>query len=224
LYLDLNLHRSLYFSLETMAPFLESVTSFKDVPINADGVDTLQFLKASDGLANLFDLFGSAAFTTVQSDIKGNVAKVRTRYEANPALSSTLEKLVTNELAEKKKTASEGLMWLLRGQSFTCKGLQHVQANPSEELAGAFTKSYGDTLKPHHNFVVKGIFAVAMKACPYKNDFFTKLAADPSGGSSVPQDKLNVELNSWLTGLDSIVTRVQKFYADNDIEKKLKNI
>ncbi len=52
-------------------------------------------------------------------------------------------------------------MWLLRGLSFTCKALQNAQANKSEELAAAFTKSYEVTLKKFHNFVVKGIFGVS---------------------------------------------------------------
>lgn len=42
------------------------------------------------------------------------IQKVRNRYNEAPALSDTLEKLVQNEKAEKKNTATEGLMWLLR--------------------------------------------------------------------------------------------------------------
>ena len=51
-----------------------------------------------------------------------------------------------------------------------------------------------------------------MKACPYRQDFFSKLAADPAGGPSVQSDKLDEELNKWLAALDSIVTRLQTFY------------
>lgn len=71
--------------------------------------------------------------------------------------------MVENEKTEKKRVATEGLLWLLRGLSFTCKALQIAQANQSEELATAFGKSYEATLKKFHNFVVKGIFAVS---CP----------------------------------------------------------
>ena len=53
---------------------------------------------------------------------------------------------------------------------------------------------------------------VAMKACPYRADFYTKLAADPAGGPSVPADQLNEELNKWLAALDSIVQRLEEFY------------
>lgn len=67
-----------------------------------------------------------------------------------------------NEKGEKKRVATEGLLWLLRGLSFTCKALQNSQSNPGEELSAAFTKSYENTLKKFHNFVVKGIFAVCL--------------------------------------------------------------
>ncbi|KAG6900718.1 hypothetical protein C0993_003744 [Termitomyces sp. T159_Od127] len=195
-----------------MAPYLETVKSFADVPITDAGVDTLAFLEAADGLVGLFDLLGSAAFSVVQNDLKGNIAKVRARYHAVPSLSVTLEELVENEKTEKKRTATEGLLWLLRGLSFTCKALQNSQANKTEELAAAFTKSYEGTLKKFHNFVVKGIFAVAMKACPYRSDFYNKLAADPSGGQPASQEKLDQELDRWLAALDVIVTRVEAFY------------
>jgi hypothetical protein len=70
--------------------------------------------------------------------------------------------LVENEKAEKKRTATEGLMWLIRGLAFTCKALQNAQQNRSEELAVAFGKAYEGTLKKFHNFVIKGIFAVSV--------------------------------------------------------------
>ncbi|KAI8993931.1 het-c2 protein [Trametes punicea] len=195
-----------------MAPYLETVKSFADVPITDAGVDTLAFLEAAQGVVGLFDLLGSAAFTPVQNDLKGNIAKVRARYDAAPEQSSTLELLVVNEKGQKKRTATEGLMWLLRGLSFTCKALQSAQANPTEELSTAFSKAYEETLKKFHNFVVKGIFSVAMKACPYRADFYSKLASDPAGGPSVPADKLNEELNKWLLALDNIVKRMENFY------------
>lgn len=195
-----------------MAPYLETVKSFADVPITDAGVDTVAFLEAAQGVLGLFDLLGSAAFAAVQSDLKGNIAKVRARYDAVPAQSGTLELLVENEKGEKKRTATEGLLWLLRGLAFTCKALQIAQANKSKELSAAFTEAYEATLKKYHNFVVKGIFSVAMKACPYRATFFEKLAADPAGGPAVPEDKLDEELNKWLAALDSIVTRMQTFY------------
>jgi len=112
-------------------------------------------------------------------------------------------------------------MWLLRGLSFTCKALQSAQTNHSEELSVAFTKGYEESLKQFHNFVVKGIFSVAMKACPYRKDFYAKLAADPDGGPSVQSDKLDEELNKWLAALDAIVKRMVQFYEKGGYGKVL---
>ncbi|EMD33710.1 hypothetical protein CERSUDRAFT_87038 [Gelatoporia subvermispora B] len=195
-----------------MAPYLETVKSFADVPVTDAGVDTVAFLQAAEGVVGLFDVLGSAAFVPVQTDLKGNIAKVRARYDAAPEKSVTLELLVENEKGEKKRTATEGLLWLLRGLSFTCTALQNAQANPGEELSVAFSKAYDVTLKKFHNFVVKGIFAVAMKACPYRADFYAKLAADPAGGPAVTTEKLNEELNKWLAALSGIVLRLETFY------------
>jgi hypothetical protein len=78
--------------------------------------------------------------------------------------------LVENEKDEKKQTATEGLMWLLRGLSFTCTALQNSQANKTEELSAAFSKSYDGTLKKHHNFMVKGVFSVRSHLCAWSKN------------------------------------------------------
>jgi len=195
-----------------MAPYLDTVKSFADVSITDAGVDTVAFLEAAEGLVGLFDLLGSAAFSMVQADLKGNITKVRARYDALPAQCATLEELVENEKGEKKRTATEGLMWLLRGLAFTCKALQVAQKDKNEELRAAFTKSYEGTLKNFHNFVVKGVFSVAMKACPYRADFYKKLAADPKGGTPASDERLNETLDKWLAALDNIIVRMETFY------------
>ncbi|EUC59183.1 glycolipid transfer protein HET-c2, partial [Rhizoctonia solani AG-3 Rhs1AP] len=106
-----------------MSNFIQSLKkSFVDVPVTDEGVDTASFLDASDGVVELFNHFNSAAFTPVQSDIKGNIAKVRARLESHPTESVTLEKLIVNEKSEKKQTATEGLMWLLRQGSSALPG------------------------------------------------------------------------------------------------------
>jgi hypothetical protein len=69
--------------------------------------------------------------------------------------------LVENEKGEKKRTATEGLMWLLRGLSFTCKALQNSQANKAQELSAAFTSGYEATLKKFHGILVRPIFTVS---------------------------------------------------------------
>ncbi len=152
-------------------------------------------------------------------------------------MSGTLQSLVENEKGEKKRTATEGLMWLLRGLSFTCTALQFSQSDEKEELSASFTKGYEGTLKKHHNFVIKGVFSVritsrlrcgflivahikvAMKACPYRKDFYAKLAADPDGGAPASMERLKEALNKWLAALSAIVKQMEAFYEEGGYNK-----
>lgn len=96
-------------------------------------------------------------------------------------------------------------MWLLRGLDFTAQALRRSLTNQSEELSESFTKAYEGSLKQHHNFIVKGAFGLAMKACPYRKDFYAKLGE--------PQEMVHVELEKWLAALEKIVKRMQAYYA-----------
>lgn len=60
-----------------------------------------------------------------------------------------------------------------------------------------------------------------MKACPYRKDFYTKLAADPTGGEPASQAKLDEDLDKWLAGLHTLVTRMQTFYEEGGYSKGL---
>ncbi|KAA8646478.1 hypothetical protein EYZ11_000288 [Aspergillus tanneri] len=157
--------------------------SFADVPIDAsndNGVSTEEFLEAAESLTSLFDLLGSVAFTPVKNDLLGNIKKVRDRKQAAPADSQTLQALVLNELKTKKHTATEGLVWLVRGLDFTAQALRHNLDQSSCELSDSFRDAYGKTLKPYHSFVIKPIFSAAMSATPYRQDFYSKLGQDQS--------------------------------------------
>ncbi|KAH8826803.1 glycolipid transfer protein domain-containing protein [Flagelloscypha sp. PMI_526] len=203
-----------------MAPYLDSVRSFADVPVTDAGVDTVTFLEAAKGLVGLFDILGSTAFAAVKADLNGNITKLETRYNAHKEKGTTIELLIKDEQAtEKKKTTTEGLVWLLRGLSFTAQGLSKAQGDKDKEIAAAFTESYEGTLKKFHNFVVKGVFAVAMKACPYRKDFYEKLRNDPAGGEPATQEKLDEKLDAWLAALIAIVTRLETFLETNKFDK-----
>lgn len=60
-----------------------------------------------------------------------------------------------------------------------------------------------------------------MKACPYREDFYKKLANDPNGGPAASQEKVNEELDKWLAALSSIVSRMEAFYEKGGHSKGL---
>ncbi|KAK7539417.1 glycolipid transfer protein-like protein HET-C2 [Phyllosticta citribraziliensis] len=190
-----------------MPTFFDTIKkSFVDVPVdaaNGNAIKTSDFLEASESLTTLFDVLGSAAFKPVKSDMNGNIKKIRDRQNEKPAESDNLQDLVRNEIKEKKHTASEGLLWLTRGLDFTAQAIRTNVSNPSQELAESFRAAYGNTLKPHHSFVVKPIFSAAMSATPYRKDFYAKLGDD--------QAQVAQQLEAWLAALERIVSIIKQF-------------
>ncbi|KAM3526918.1 hypothetical protein NHJ13051_003189 [Beauveria bassiana] len=180
--------------------------SFVDVPIdeaNGRAVGTSEFLEAAESLTTIFDALGSVAFSPVKNDMIGNIKKIRDRQLASPVEGANIQDLCRNELKTKKHTATEGLLWLVRGLEFTCLALTANTAKPDEELADSFRAAYASTLKPHHSFLVKPIFSAAMGACPYRKDFYAKLGDDGA--------KVTADLKVYLTALAKIVGILKQF-------------
>ncbi|KAK6454156.1 glycolipid transfer protein domain-containing protein [Scheffersomyces xylosifermentans] len=193
--------------------FTEMKKSFVDVPVVDQKIDTADFLEASESLVKLFDLLGSSAFAVVQKDMTGNITKIRAKLLADPAGSATLQDLVLSEAGTKTKTATQGLLWLSRGLQFTAQAMRETVNSPDLELTKTFTDAYGKTLSKYHGMLVKPIFKLAMKACPYRKDFFAKLGAD--------QDVVTKQLEAWLEALENIVDIIVKFFASGDYGKGL---
>ena len=61
--------------------------------------------------------------------------------------------------------------------------------------------------------LVKPIFKLAMKACPYRKDFFEKLGAD--------QTKVAEQLKTWLKALEDIVQIILDFFTSGNYGKGL---
>ncbi|KAH0343893.1 putative glycolipid transfer protein HET-C2, partial [Aureobasidium melanogenum] len=182
--------------------------SFTDVPVENGKIATTQFLEACESLTTLFDVLGSTAFKPVKSDMTGNIKKIRDRQLAAPVDSETLQDLVRSELATKKHTATEGLVWLNRALDFTSQALRQNLTNSGEEVSVSFRSAYGNTLSKHHSFMIKPIFSAAMSATPYRKDFYAKLGDD--------QARVEKELGAWLSSLENIVKILNDFLASKE--------
>jgi len=193
-----------------MTPYFETVKSFADVPVDKNGVDTAQFLEASHGLVKMFDLLGAGVFSFVQADIRSNIHGVWECYNAKETDTRiTLERLVKSEVGSRDRPGTGCLRRLLRGLAFTCQSLKNSRENPSEELQTSFRRAYDAVLKHHHNFAIRTVVSVALKACPRRRDFYARIA---QGGS---QDRLDAELAKWLEGLDGIVKHMMRYYEES---------
>ncbi|KAI8075057.1 glycolipid transfer protein domain-containing protein [Gongronella butleri] len=188
-----------------MATYFHTIKrSYADVD-TSNGIDTDQFLQATEGVVSLFDALGSSAFSVVQKDMNGNIQKIRTRFLSNPTANNTLENLVANEAHEKKRVATEGLLWLIRGLDFTAQALRRSLSDATEELTVSFTKAYENTLRKFHSMIIRPVFSLAMKACPYRKDFYATINVQ------TPED---LELmKAWLAALETIIKTVQDVFV-----------
>ncbi|KIK50067.1 hypothetical protein GYMLUDRAFT_51409 [Collybiopsis luxurians FD-317 M1] len=193
-----------------MAPLFETIKSFSDVQITSDGVDTTNFLEASDGLVTMFDLFGSKIFGFVQSDIRSNISGVRTYFEAHRDSSQSLEELVKLEAAsgDQRKHGTACLVRLIRGLALTQHALKRMQDHPNDELHLCFKSAYDVVLSHHHAWVVRRVVYVAIRAVPHRRDFYHRIS------SGEPAEKFNPEFDKWLQALAGIVQRMKSFLED----------
>ncbi|KAI8638164.1 glycolipid transfer protein domain-containing protein [Parasitella parasitica] len=181
--------------------------SYADVQVREDGIDTAQFLEATDSMVNMFDLFGNTAFGVVQSDMKNNVSKIRTRFLENPIEYDTLESLMAKEAHLQRRLATEAVLWLKRGLDFTAKSLEHSINNPNEELNVSFSLAYNTTLRPYHSFIVRPIFNIAMNACPWRQTFYEKIG--------VQNDESIKLMRGWLESLLHLIAILNKVFDQN---------
>lgn len=98
------------------------------------------------------------------------------------------------------------------GLDFTAQALRHNIENASKELSDSFREAYGNTLKPHHSFVIKPIFSAAMSATPYRKDFYAKLGEDST--------KVQNSLEQEVQALEQRVAILKEFLGRKEAQWK----
>lgn len=172
------------------------------------------FCEASLSLISVFDLITGMGMPA--SDMKGNATTIQKIAKATPG--STLEKLVSAETggksqAELKKIVGDGtkascaLLWLVRALSFIVKMLDELMVQPEKSMSACVLAGYDVSLKPHHGFMIRGTFQVAVKAAPNRETFIAKL------GEKEEVFKQLKEATPKLTGL---VIRLQEYLESID--------
>ncbi|KAF0436934.1 glycolipid transfer protein [Gigaspora margarita] len=181
--------------------FFDSLTtSYRDVPITNDGIDTITFLNATHELVKIFDIIGPEVFESFRSEMNSNIKQLRERYEQHVSKNFTLEKLIKHDESEHKTKHVHTLVLLTRQIEFIAVGLRRSLDDPNEELAVSLTESYKKTLEPYHSIIIRPIFKIAIKACPYRHEFFKKLGDN--------QEKVYQQYESWLSSIEEIIRRL----------------
>uniref|UniRef100_T1J5J3 Pleckstrin homology domain-containing family A member 8 n=1 Tax=Strigamia maritima TaxID=126957 RepID=T1J5J3_STRMM len=149
------------------------------VPDERQFIPTKIFLEACRSLTSIFDILGSTTFLPVKLDLNGNINKLYKKYEKNVDGFSTIQELIHSEIDSKttrsSNSATDALLWLKRGLAFIFEIL-NIFLSGEQNFTTCGFMAYDKTLKPYHGWVLRGAFALASKALPYRKDFITCLA------------------------------------------------
>ncbi|OWF42560.1 pleckstrin homology domain-containing family A member 8-like [Mizuhopecten yessoensis] len=197
--------------------------SFMDIKLEEDGGIPVQpFLGSCRSLVPIFDKFNATTFAPVKMDFQGNIRKIQQKYSTKPSDFTTLQRMVLFEMRSQQhhlsSSATVALLWMKRGLEFI-RAIFQEMLEGQPDLCLAVNNAYSRTLKPFHGWVVRGVFAVAVKALPYKEVFITQLrATGHPGEGSIFLQSLMADLDSYCTALDEVIRILKDFYKSHSLD------
>ncbi|KAL7887562.1 hypothetical protein AOLI_G00052830 [Acnodon oligacanthus] len=154
---------------------------FSDIRLeDGKGIPTLAFLDSCYAIVPVLDKLGPTVFAPVKIDFVGNIKKVQQKLLSDPGAFPTLQSIVLHEVemevAQVRNSATEALLWLKRGLKFLKEFLSEVNAG-EQDIHAALNNAYGKTLRQYHGWVVRGVFALALRAAPSYSGFMAALVS-----------------------------------------------
>ncbi|CAH1801076.1 unnamed protein product [Owenia fusiformis] len=176
------------------------------LPVPDDGnIEVIPFLEASKQILPFFGKLGKT-FGVIQSDVNGNVTKIHNRQqilnqengggEKSDNLKTfrqLLEEDIRLNYQKNDKSTCVSLLWLKRGMDFICRFLQSIvddtrSGKKSESLKTITQNAYEQTLKMHHNWMVRQVFSLVSHAAPWRADLIKILC---NGNESLEDECIN---------------------------------
>uniref|UniRef100_A0A674CED2 Pleckstrin homology domain-containing family A member 8 n=1 Tax=Salmo trutta TaxID=8032 RepID=A0A674CED2_SALTR len=154
---------------------------FSDIRLDGDsGIPTQAFLDSCYAIVPVLDKLGSTVFGPVKMDFTGNIKKIHQKLSSDPGSFPTLQTIVLHEVqtdvARVRNSATEALLWLKRGLKFLKEFLSLVNSG-ERDIPGALGNAYGRSLRQYHGWVVRGVFALALRAAPSYSSFAAALVS-----------------------------------------------
>ncbi|XP_060603285.1 pleckstrin homology domain-containing family A member 8-like isoform X2 [Ruditapes philippinarum] len=198
-------------------------TSFMDLKIAEDaGIPVEPFLDSCKNLLPIFDKLNSTAFAPVKMDFQGNIRKVRTKFSVHPEEFTTLQSIIQHEISKNQQhlasSATMALLWMKRSLEFISGFLDEIKKG-EEDLGAAASKAYADSLKPFHGWVVRGVFAVAVKALPYRSTFLSLLNPnDTDVDEQCYITSLMTDIDTFCSASSVVIKILDDFFTANNIK------
>ncbi|XP_072268566.1 pleckstrin homology domain-containing family A member 8 isoform X2 [Pyxicephalus adspersus] len=187
-----------------------------------DGIPTEYFLDSCYAIVPVLDKLGPTVFAPVKMDFVGNIKKINQKYITSKEEFTTLQKIVLHEvnanMAQVRNSATEALLWLKRGLKFLFQFLTEVK-NGENNIQTALSNAYGKTLRQYHGWVVRSVFALALRAAPTYEGFVAALTANEG------DEKNNLfhvamlrDLNIYLPAMEKQLNLLDTLYEEHGLE------
>ncbi|XP_053323714.1 pleckstrin homology domain-containing family A member 8 [Spea bombifrons] len=196
---------------------------FSDIILDdEDGIPTEYFLNSCYAIVPVLDKLGSTVFAPVKMDFVGNIKKINQKYITDKEEFTTLQKIVLHEVhanvAHVRNSATEALLWLKRGLKFLYAFLTELK-NGQNDIQAALSNAYGRTLRQYHGWVVRGVFALALRAAPAYDGFVAALAVNEGDDK---RDSFHVamkrDLSIYLPAMEKHLHLLDSLYEKHGLE------
>ncbi|XP_063159905.1 pleckstrin homology domain-containing family A member 8 isoform X2 [Candoia aspera] len=197
--------------------------SFSDIKLFEDGgIPTEEFLNSCYEIVPVLDKLGPTVFAPVKMDFEGNIKKINQKYITNKDEFCTLQKIVLHELstevAQIRHSATQALLWLKRGLKFLKEFLTELR-NGEKNIQTALNNAYGRTLRQYHGWVVRGVFALALKASPTYEGFVSALSLrEGDNQEEAFYIGMQRDLNIYLPAMEKQLNILDALYEEHGLE------
>jgi len=169
-------------------------------------------------VANLGTLCGN-----IKTDIQGNVGKIRSNY-CKPEYKNAehLWELVVMEHSRGEHigsdTTTSALLWLTRAIRTMSLFFQLCcdESGPhAKQVSNAFSAAYQQALMPHHNWIVKQLFLVAVKSLPSYEPLFSSLVNDRHDEDAIEQCR--ADALKYGNEMNQVANIIKSCFAKKDM-------
>ncbi|KAI1886175.1 hypothetical protein AGOR_G00211290 [Albula goreensis] len=196
---------------------------FSDIRLEDDSaIPTQPFLDSCYALVPVLDKLGPTVFAPVKIDFVGNIKKINQKLLSDPESFPTLQTMVLHEVemgvAQVRNSATEALLWLKRGLKFLKEFLSEVNAG-ERDIHAALNNAYGKTLRQYHGWVVRGVFALALRAAPSYGGFMAALVTREGDELKEGFDSgMHRDLGIYLPAMEKQLAILDALYEEYGLE------
>ncbi|MED6279999.1 Pleckstrin y domain-containing A member 8 [Characodon lateralis] len=196
---------------------------FNDMRLDDDnGIPSQEFLDSCYAIVPVLDKLGSTVFAPVKMDFVGNIKKIQQKLMSDPESFPTLQSIVLHEVqtnvSQVRNSATEALLWLRRGLKFLKEFLSEINGG-EKDIQTALNNAYGKTLRQYHGWVVRGVFALALRAAPTYQSFTAALVSrEGDEQRSDFTSSMHRDLGLYLPAMEKQLAILDELYEEYNLE------